>query len=124
MDRRTRWSPHFLLTLLNLIVMRALPISFISAASWAESYDWGLLNDVRAPAGMEAGDQQQFWRGVPVVGFDIRCVPRDAARWPRGHAPRTGWSSRFRSRALWLLGSAVAADQLDEERNDRVGASS
>jgi len=49
MDRGARWPTNFLLTLLNLIVMSAMPISFISAASWAERHNWGLLNHLHAP---------------------------------------------------------------------------
>jgi sterol desaturase/sphingolipid hydroxylase (fatty acid hydroxylase superfamily) len=50
MERGTRWRTNFLLTLLNLIVMSALPISFISAALWAERHNWGLLNHLHVQA--------------------------------------------------------------------------
>ena len=49
MDRATRWPTNFLLTILNLVVMSALPVSFISAALWAEANGWGLLNQFRLP---------------------------------------------------------------------------
>src|SRR5262245_40958501 len=44
MDRAFRWPVNFFLTLVNLVAMSALPISFVSVAVWAGSRGIGLLN--------------------------------------------------------------------------------
>jgi sterol desaturase/sphingolipid hydroxylase (fatty acid hydroxylase superfamily) len=49
MDRKTRWPVNFFLTFVNLAAMSVLPISFISAAVWAEARGVGLLNWARVP---------------------------------------------------------------------------
>lgn len=49
MDRPARWRVNFFLTLVNLVAMSLLPISFVGAAVWAQSHHWGLLNVVRLP---------------------------------------------------------------------------
>ena len=43
-NQKQRWATNLGLTLLNLVVLISLPISFVVAASWAESRGWGLLN--------------------------------------------------------------------------------
>jgi sterol desaturase/sphingolipid hydroxylase (fatty acid hydroxylase superfamily) len=50
LDRWRRWPANFFLTLLNLIAMGALPVSFVGAAIWAERNGWGVLNAVQLPA--------------------------------------------------------------------------
>ena len=50
MERGRRWPVNFFLTLVNLAAMSALPISFISAALWAESRRVGLLHQVAVPS--------------------------------------------------------------------------
>ena len=49
MHRATRWRVNFFLTVVNLAAMSLLPISFISAALWAESQRFGLLNVLPLP---------------------------------------------------------------------------
>lgn len=49
MDRRRRWPVNYLLTVLNLLALGALPVSFISAAVWAARHHVGLLNVVPLP---------------------------------------------------------------------------
>ena len=49
LDRSIRWPTNFFLTVVNLVAMSALPVSFISAALWAEANGWGLLNQIRLP---------------------------------------------------------------------------
>jgi len=49
LDRAIRWPTNFFLTLVNLLAMSALPVSFITAALWAEAHGWGALNQVRLP---------------------------------------------------------------------------
>ena len=50
MDRARRWPVNFFFTLLNLIALALLPVSFISAALWAEGRAIGVLRVVDAPA--------------------------------------------------------------------------
>lgn len=47
MARSVRWPTNFLLTLINLMVMGVLPVTFISAAQWSADQGWGLLNIVK-----------------------------------------------------------------------------
>ena len=49
MDRAFRWPANGFLTLVNLVAMTALPVSFISAALWAGSNGIGVLNLVPLP---------------------------------------------------------------------------
>lgn len=42
--RRGRWSTNFGLTALNVVVLGALPFSFVSTATWARERGWGFLN--------------------------------------------------------------------------------
>ena len=49
LDRAIRWPTNFFLTAVNLVAMSALPVSFVSAALWAEANGWGLLNQFRLP---------------------------------------------------------------------------
>ena len=49
LDRRTRWPTNLLLTGLNVVVLSALPVSFLGAAFWAQARGWGLLNAVSVP---------------------------------------------------------------------------
>ena len=49
LQRRRRWPVNFFLTAVNLVAMSLLPISFISAALWADAHGVGLLNYVRPP---------------------------------------------------------------------------
>jgi sterol desaturase/sphingolipid hydroxylase (fatty acid hydroxylase superfamily) len=48
-DRRHRWVTNIGLTVINLVVLSALPLSFIVAAHWASTQGWGLLNVVALP---------------------------------------------------------------------------
>ncbi len=47
--RRGRWWTNYALTALNLVMLIALPVSFIGAAAWADSRGIGLLNQVHLP---------------------------------------------------------------------------
>lgn len=49
MDRRVRWPANYLLTLVNVLSLGLLPISFIGAAAWAEGRGWGLLHRFPLP---------------------------------------------------------------------------
>ena len=49
MDRAIRWPTNFFLTAISIVAMGALPVSFVSAALWAQANGWGLLNLVRVP---------------------------------------------------------------------------
>ena len=49
MDRGRRWTVNFFLTFVNLLAMSALPISFIGAATWAQSNGIGLLHHLSLP---------------------------------------------------------------------------
>ncbi len=44
-----RWLANIGLTALNLVLLGALPLSFISAAQWASIEGWGLLNLIALP---------------------------------------------------------------------------
>ena len=50
--RRGRWPANIGLTVLNLIVLGALPISFIAAAQWAQTQGWGVLHQVALPVSL------------------------------------------------------------------------
>jgi len=47
--RRARWPANIGLTALNLVLLGALPLSFISAAQWAAIQGWGLLDLIALP---------------------------------------------------------------------------
>jgi sterol desaturase/sphingolipid hydroxylase (fatty acid hydroxylase superfamily) len=47
---RQRWAVNAVLTALNILVLGALPVSFIGAAAWAREHAWGLLNLLAWPA--------------------------------------------------------------------------
>jgi sterol desaturase/sphingolipid hydroxylase (fatty acid hydroxylase superfamily) len=49
--RRRRWPTNFGLTLLNILVLGALPVTGIGIALWAEARGWGLLQQHPLPAG-------------------------------------------------------------------------
>ena len=49
MERRSRWPANFVLTGLNLATMSVIPISLITAASFAQARGLGLLNHVALP---------------------------------------------------------------------------
>ena len=49
MDRGFRWPANLGLTLVNFLVLGALPLSYLGAALLAESLGWGLLNGVALP---------------------------------------------------------------------------
>ena len=48
-ERRRRWPANVLLTLLNLAVLSVLPVSAVTAAHWAGTMDFGLMNAVELP---------------------------------------------------------------------------
>ena len=48
-NRSKRWAANFTLTLLNLIVMALLPVTFVGAAAWAQDLGLGLLNLMPLP---------------------------------------------------------------------------
>jgi sterol desaturase/sphingolipid hydroxylase (fatty acid hydroxylase superfamily) len=48
-NRRARWSANIGMTALNLVLLGALPLSFISVAQWASIEGWGLLNLIALP---------------------------------------------------------------------------
>lgn len=50
-ERRRRWPANFGLTLINIVVLGALPIGALAAAEWAQAQRWGLLNAVALDAG-------------------------------------------------------------------------
>jgi sterol desaturase/sphingolipid hydroxylase (fatty acid hydroxylase superfamily) len=50
--RRWRWPANIGLTVLNLIVLGSLPISFIAAAQWAQTQGLGVLNLVALPVSL------------------------------------------------------------------------
>lgn len=49
LGRRGRWPTNVGLTVLNLIVLGALPVSFIAAAQWAQTQGWGVLHLIALP---------------------------------------------------------------------------
>jgi sterol desaturase/sphingolipid hydroxylase (fatty acid hydroxylase superfamily) len=49
MDRWVRWPTNYLLTIVNVLALSVLPISFIGAAAWAEAKGLGLLNQESLP---------------------------------------------------------------------------
>ncbi len=50
MRRQQRWTANLLLTAINIAVMSLLPVSFLSAALWAQSAGFGLFNAVALPS--------------------------------------------------------------------------
>src|SRR5262245_9140573 len=52
--RRRRFAANFTLTALNVVVLGALPVSFVGAALWARQHGWGFLNLVALPAAAAA----------------------------------------------------------------------
>ena len=52
LERRGRWPANIGLTVLNLIVLGALPVSFITAAHWASTQGWGVLHLVALPVSL------------------------------------------------------------------------
>src|SRR6185503_7439010 len=49
LDRAIRWPANFFLTFVNFLALGVLPVSFITAALWAEAHGWGFLNHVPLP---------------------------------------------------------------------------
>ena len=49
----SRWRVNFLLTGLNILVLGALPLSFITAAQWGERHSHGLLRAIELPLAAE-----------------------------------------------------------------------
>src|SRR6185436_14132755 len=45
--RRKRWVANFIITVIAIVVMMIIPISFISSAAFAEEKHWGLFNFVQ-----------------------------------------------------------------------------
>src|SRR5262245_45843737 len=50
MDRAIRWRANLLLTSLNFVALSLIPISLLTAAFWAQTHGWGLLNAISLPA--------------------------------------------------------------------------
>lgn len=48
-NKRRRWSANYFITLLNVVLLSALPVSFISISVIAKSNNWGLLNQFYLP---------------------------------------------------------------------------
>lgn len=48
-DHGLRWRTNLSLTANNVAVLSLMPLSFITAAAWAQEHGWGLLNTVRLP---------------------------------------------------------------------------
>jgi len=48
-NKRRRWSANYFITLLNVVLLSALPVSFISVSVIAERNNWGLLNQFYLP---------------------------------------------------------------------------
>ena len=49
LDRWRRWPTNYFLTLINLMAMGALPVSFVGAAIWAEKNGGGVFNWIHLP---------------------------------------------------------------------------
>ncbi len=49
MDRPRRWTANLALTFLNFAALGVIPISLISAAQFAQTHGWGLLNVIHLP---------------------------------------------------------------------------
>ena len=49
MDRPRRWTANLLLTFLNFAALGVIPISLLTAAQWAQTHGWGLLNVIHLP---------------------------------------------------------------------------
>lgn len=49
MRRKERWTANLLLTAINIAAMSFLPVSFLSAALWAQNQGWGLFNAAILP---------------------------------------------------------------------------
>jgi sterol desaturase/sphingolipid hydroxylase (fatty acid hydroxylase superfamily) len=45
--RKKRWLANFIITVIAIVVMMVIPVSFISAAAFAQTKHWGLFNLVR-----------------------------------------------------------------------------
>jgi sterol desaturase/sphingolipid hydroxylase (fatty acid hydroxylase superfamily) len=54
MDRSRRWPANLFLTVLNLVALGAIPVSFVGASIWARDRGWGLLDAIGAPAAAAA----------------------------------------------------------------------
>jgi sterol desaturase/sphingolipid hydroxylase (fatty acid hydroxylase superfamily) len=50
--RRSRWVANLILTALNIVVLSLLPVTFFTAAVWAQGRGFGLLNLVALPLGV------------------------------------------------------------------------
>jgi len=74
MDRAFRWPANGFLTLVNLVAMTALPVSFISAALWARSNGIGVLNLVPLP-----------WMAVAPVTLLVRAFISFATHYLNHH---------------------------------------
>ena len=48
-DRWTRWKANLALTFVNFVALGFIPLSLISAAAWAKTHGWGLLNLIDLP---------------------------------------------------------------------------
>lgn len=48
-NKKQRWGANYFITLLNVVLLSALPVSFISIAVTAERNNWGLLNQFYLP---------------------------------------------------------------------------
>jgi sterol desaturase/sphingolipid hydroxylase (fatty acid hydroxylase superfamily) len=47
--RRRRWPANFALTAINVVVLSAVPVTFVSAATWAEHAEIGLFQQLELP---------------------------------------------------------------------------
>lgn len=47
--RRRRWPSNFLLTLLNIVILGAIPVTGLVAANLSSAQGWGILNDPALP---------------------------------------------------------------------------
>jgi sterol desaturase/sphingolipid hydroxylase (fatty acid hydroxylase superfamily) len=55
MERRTRWPANLFLTFVNFLTLGIVPISLVSAAAWAQTRGWGVLNVLSLPLPLAAG---------------------------------------------------------------------